>query len=67
MELADEVKKLAIELALSGHHIDCLTIELQLADAGHPEVYVVLRDPVLRAQLKVICEKHWHPPATKRQ
>ena len=66
MELADEVRKLALELACSGRHADCLAIESQLASDGHPEAYVVLVDPVFRAQLTAICHEHWHPPAGKR-
>ena len=61
MTLRDDVEGLATDLAKSGRHIDCLTIESQLAYEGHPEVYVVLQDPALRARLKAICDEHWRP------
>jgi hypothetical protein len=66
MELAEEVRRLAVDLALSGRHIDCITIESQLANDGHPEAYVVLDDPIFRAQLTAICNEHWHPSAERR-
>jgi hypothetical protein len=34
MAMAEEVKRLAVELAKSGQHIDCLTIEAQLDKDG---------------------------------
>jgi hypothetical protein len=64
MSLADEVSRRAFELAKSGRHIDCVTIESQLADEGFPEAYVVLQEPQLRAALKAICDRHWHPDAS---
>jgi hypothetical protein len=61
MTLRDDVERLATGLARSGRHIDCLTIESQLAHEGHAEVYVVLQDAALRARLKAICDEHWQP------
>jgi hypothetical protein len=58
MGTADEIRRRAFELARSGHHIDCLTIETELADDGFPEAYVVLQDLQVRAELKAICDEH---------
>jgi hypothetical protein len=59
--LAEEVRRLAVTLAESGRHVDCLTIEAELAGDGYPEAYVVLSEPHFRARLKAICDGHWHP------
>lgn len=58
MKLSENVRKLAFELARSGRHSDCLSIEAELAQAGYPEAYVVLQEPALRKALKDICAKH---------
>jgi len=60
MALADDVKRLAIEMAISGRHKDCLAIEAQLDEDGYPEAYVVLVDPALRARLNALCDQSRH-------
>jgi hypothetical protein len=47
----------ASELARSGRHRDCISIEAELAYSGYPEVYVVLLEPKLRARLDDLCRK----------
>jgi hypothetical protein len=61
MTLRDDVRRLATELARSGRHFDCLTIEAYLDSEGFPEVFVVLDDPEFRAGLKALCNEHWRP------
>lgn len=51
----------AIELAESGYHIDCLTIESALVKEGFGEAAELLRNAHLRSGLRTICDKHWHP------
>lgn len=51
----------AIELAESGYHIDCLTIESALVNEGYGEAAGLLRNVRLRSGLRTICDKHWHP------
>jgi hypothetical protein len=57
MALAEDIKRLAIEMAVSGQHADCQAIEAQLDDDGYPEVYVVLVNSALRARLNALCEE----------
>ena len=57
MTLAYDVKRLAIEMAKSGRHFDCIAIEAQLDEDGYPEAYVVLVDPVFRATLNALCRQ----------
>jgi hypothetical protein len=61
VKLSENVRKLAYELARSGRHIDCRSIETELADAGYPEAYVVLQEPGLRSALDELCEEHRRP------
>ncbi len=49
---ANRIKKRALEIAQSGDHIDCLTIELALAKEGFPDAYEALKDAAFRAHLK---------------
>jgi hypothetical protein len=51
----------AIELAESGYHIDCITIESALIDEGYGEAATLLKNEALRRGLRTICDKHWHP------
>jgi hypothetical protein len=51
----------AIELAESGYHIDCLTIESELVNEGYGEAADLLKNERLRSGLRTICHKHWHP------
>jgi len=61
MTLADEVRALAFDLARSGRHTDCTTIEEELDGAGYPEVFVVLVDPAVRKNLNFLCHENRHP------
>jgi hypothetical protein len=61
------IRRRAYELARSGLHIDCLTIESQLEQEGHPLVREVLSDPALRARLRRLCDRHWHPPMVAQE
>ncbi len=51
----------ALQLAESGEHIDCLTIESALLDEGYHEAVVLMKNEHLRSGLRTICNKHWHP------
>jgi len=51
----------AIQLAESGEHIDCLTVESALAVEGYAEAFEVFKDDRLRAGIRAICQKHWRP------
>jgi len=57
----DQVRKRAYELARSGRHIDCLTIESELEQEGYAMARLVLKDEGLRHRLRRICDRHWHP------
>jgi len=59
MDRIQSVRQRAIELAQTGEHIDCLTIELALDREGYPDAYSVCRDDEFRAALKVICDSYW--------
>ena len=65
MTTADGIRRRAFELARSGRHIDCVTIETELADGGFPEAYIVLQDLQVRAELRAICDKRWRFQTTK--
>src|SRR4051794_40822110 len=65
MTLTENVTRRAVELAKSGRHRDCISIEAELDRDGFPEVYVVLDQPELRASVKALCQLHWHAPETK--
>lgn len=51
----------ALELAESGHHIDCLTIESALVHEGYHEASELLKNESLRRGLRTMCQKHWYP------
>jgi hypothetical protein len=53
----------AMQLAESGEHIDCLTVESALAVEGYAEAFEVFKDDRLRAGIRSICQKHWRPTA----
>ena len=57
MTFRDDIEMRASELARSGRHRDCFSIEAELAYSGYPEVYVVLLEPKLRARLDDLCRK----------
>jgi hypothetical protein len=59
MSLADAVREKAVALARSGRFMNCFSIELQLDNDGFPEVYVVLHEPELRAEINALCDAHW--------
>ena len=50
-----------MELAESGEHIDCLTIEATLIREGYGEAVDLLKNEHLRKGLRTICNKRWHP------
>jgi hypothetical protein len=49
----------AIQIAESGEHIDCLTVESALVAEGYHEALEVFKDDRLRAGIRAICQKHW--------
>ncbi|WP_139043973.1 hypothetical protein [Allomesorhizobium alhagi] len=51
----------AMQLAESGQHIDCLTVESALAVEGYAEAFEVFKDDRLRAGIRTMCQKHWRP------
>jgi hypothetical protein len=53
----------AIQLAESGQHYSCLTVEIALAAEDYPEAFDVFKDDRLRAFISAICQKHWRPNA----
>jgi hypothetical protein len=53
----------AIQLAESGRHHNCLTVEIALAAEGYAEAFDVFKDDRLRAGISAICQKSWHPNA----
>jgi hypothetical protein len=53
----------AMQLAESGRHIDCLTVESALAAEGYAEAFEVFKDDRLRAGIRAICQQHWQPHA----
>ena len=53
----------AIQLAESGQHYSCLTVEVALAAEGYPEAFGVFKDDGLRAGILAICQKHWRTNA----
>jgi hypothetical protein len=53
----------AMQLAESGRHIDCLTVESALAVEGYAEAFEVFKDDRLRAGIRAMCHKHWRPHA----
>jgi hypothetical protein len=57
------VRKRALEIARTGQHIDCLTIEMALEREGHSDAFEALKDDEFRARLKAICDAHWRPEA----
>ena len=59
MTLRDDVELMATNLARSGQHRNCLTIEAELANRGYPEAYVVLVDPKVRRTLDALCDEQW--------
>jgi hypothetical protein len=67
MTLASDLRRRAVDLAKSGHHIDCLTIETQLDREGFVEAHLMLQDPAVRAALKALCDEHWHPRPDRRR
>jgi hypothetical protein len=52
------VRQRAAELARTGQHIDCLTIEMTLEREGFSDAFEALRDSEFRAQLKAQCSAH---------
>ena len=62
--LSDDVRKQAFKLAGSGRYPDCISIEAALAEAGYPEVYVVLQEPALRKTLNELCASRWDSEAS---
>jgi hypothetical protein len=52
-----------MQLAESGRHIDCLTVESALAVEGYAEAFEVFKDDRLRAGIRAICQKHWRANA----
>jgi len=58
MTLSEKVRELAYASARSGLHVDCSSIEAELADAGYPEAYVVLQESALRKTLDELCVQH---------
>lgn len=61
MRRVDQVRKRAYELARSGRHIDCLTIESELEQEGYAVARLVMKDEGLRERLRRICNQHWSP------
>jgi hypothetical protein len=53
----------AIQLAESGQHYSCLTVEIALAAEGYAEAFDVFKDDKLRAGISAICQKYWQPNA----
>ena len=62
MTLADDIKRLATDLAKTGLHFDCVAIEAQLAADGYPESYVVLWEPEFRAMVNTLCRQSQREP-----
>jgi hypothetical protein len=58
VEFSEKVRNMAFELARSGRHFDCLSIEAELADTGYPEAYIVLQEAALRKKLDELCAEH---------
>jgi len=57
----DSIRQRAVELAQTGRHIDCLTIEIALEREGFSLAFEALRDGEFRAQLSALCATHWGP------
>jgi hypothetical protein len=55
----------AMQLAESGEHIDCLTVERALAVEGYADAFEVFKDDRLRAGIRAICHKHWRQTAER--
>ncbi|WP_394887532.1 hypothetical protein ACG873_21775 [Mesorhizobium sp. AaZ16] len=51
----------AMQLAESGEHIDCLTVESALAVEGYADAFEVFKNDRLRAGIRAMCQKHWPP------
>ncbi|EHK53414.1 hypothetical protein MAXJ12_30397 [Mesorhizobium alhagi CCNWXJ12-2] len=49
----------AIQLAESGNHFSCLTVETALAAEGYAEAFEVFKDDSLRVGIWALCQKHW--------
>jgi hypothetical protein len=49
----------AIQLAESGEHLGCPTIERALVAEGFDDATELFRDDHLRAGLRAICRRHW--------
>jgi hypothetical protein len=49
----------AIQLAESGKHYSCLTVESALVAEGYAEAFEVFKDDRLRAGIRAICQRHW--------
>jgi len=55
----------ARELAVSGVHINTLSIVPALVAEGYWNADEVLTEPLVRADLNAICAQHWRAPSTK--
>ena len=63
----DRIRLRAYELARTGQHIDCLTIESALLREGYPDVYSALQDPFVRRHIRELCAAHWSGLPTDRR
>ena len=53
----------AIQLAESGEHLGCPTIERALVAEGFNDATELFRNDHLRAGLRAICRRHWNRSA----
>lgn len=49
----------AYELAMSGFHINSITVVTALVQEGFPEAADLLNSEIARADLRDVCARHW--------
>lgn len=59
MPRASDILIRAIELAESGDHLSCASIEQALRREGYKDAAGVLQGEGIRTALRVICRTHW--------
>ena len=55
----DDIHRRAYELAATGLHLEPITIVATLIRGGYPEADKILDNPLIRADLRLVCSRNW--------